>query len=240
MGIAYNTSTVRDGLVLHLDAANPKSYPGSGTVWTDVSGQGNNGTLSNVTYSPSPTGNMLFDANDDNVLISNNSSFSFSGNFTVSAWIKVNAFNTSGIWNVISKKLSFNNNQPGWSCQYDYRTPGVLQFRNNNGTVTNDSTPTSPVNNTALLNQTTAWANSAWVISGTTVTFYINGQPRGSASIAFTNTDTTNNLYIGKSVGSIGDPALFMNITGVNVYNRVLSATEIEQNFEATRGRYGI
>jgi hypothetical protein len=240
MATIYNTSVVRSGLVLHLDAANPKSYPGTGTVWKDLSGQGNNGTLSNVTYATSSSGSMLFDANDDNVLISNNSSFSFSGNFTVSAWIKVNSFNTSGIWNVVSKKLSFNNTQSGWSCQYDYRTPGVLQFRNNNGTVTNDSTPTSPVNNTALLNQTTAWANSAWVISGTTVTFYINGQTRGSAAVAFTNTDTANNLYIGKSVGSVGDPALFMNITGVKVYNRALSAAEVGQNFEALRGRYSI
>ena len=47
MGIAYNTSIVRDGLVLHLDAANKKSYPGSGTVWSDLSGNDRNGTLLN-------------------------------------------------------------------------------------------------------------------------------------------------------------------------------------------------
>jgi hypothetical protein len=41
MGIAYNPRTITDGLVLCLDAANPKSYPGSGTTWTDLSGRGN-------------------------------------------------------------------------------------------------------------------------------------------------------------------------------------------------------
>jgi hypothetical protein len=226
-------------LVLCLDAANTKSYPGSGTTWTDLSGLSNNGTLSNVTYASSPTGNMLFDATTDNVLISNNSSFTFGGNFTVSAWIKVNAFTTGGIWNVISKKIRFNNTQPGWSCQYDYRTLGVLQFRNNNGTVLNDSTPTSPVNNTALLNQTTTWSNSAWVISGNTVTFYINGENRGSASVTFNSTDTANNLYIGQSQGG-ADPSLSMNITGINVYNRPLTALEVQQNFNALRGRFGL
>jgi hypothetical protein len=40
MGIAYNPRTITDGLVLCLDAANSKSYPGSGTTWTDLSGNG--------------------------------------------------------------------------------------------------------------------------------------------------------------------------------------------------------
>jgi hypothetical protein len=47
MGIFYNTSIARDGLVLHLDAANKKSYPGTGTTWKDLNGNGNNGTLIN-------------------------------------------------------------------------------------------------------------------------------------------------------------------------------------------------
>lgn len=48
MAIKYNTSIVRNGLVLHLDAANPKSYPGSGTAWNDVSGMGNHFTIANT------------------------------------------------------------------------------------------------------------------------------------------------------------------------------------------------
>ena len=48
MGIVYNTSIIRDGLVLHLDAANVKSYPGSGTTWTDLTGNSYNGQLVNT------------------------------------------------------------------------------------------------------------------------------------------------------------------------------------------------
>ena len=69
MGIAYNTSIVRDGLVLHLDAANRKSYPGTGTVWTDLSGKGNHGTLMNgVGYSEYNKGSLVFDKIDDYII----------------------------------------------------------------------------------------------------------------------------------------------------------------------------
>jgi hypothetical protein len=59
MGIAYNPAIIRSNLVLCLDAANPKSYPGSGTTWTDLSGFGNNGTLINgVGYSSDNLGSF--------------------------------------------------------------------------------------------------------------------------------------------------------------------------------------
>ena len=47
MALAHSPKIVTDGLVLCLDAGNPKSYPGSGTTWYDLSGNGNNGTNSN-------------------------------------------------------------------------------------------------------------------------------------------------------------------------------------------------
>ena len=62
MGIAYNTSMVRDGLVGHYDAANVKSYPGTGTVWSDISGHSNTVNLINgVGYSDSNRGVLTFD-----------------------------------------------------------------------------------------------------------------------------------------------------------------------------------
>ena len=238
MSLGHGASIVRNGLVLHLDAANIKSYPGSGTSWFDISGRGNNGTLSSVTYDS--TGCMVLDASSDNVLIAHSTTFNFSSTFTVSVWLRVNSFNTSSIYNVLSKKPSFNNTQKGWSCQYDYRTTGVMQYRNNDGTVLNDSTPTSTVDNTLLLNQTTTWVNTVWTINGSTVTYYINGVSKLTNTAAYTNTDTTSDIYIGKTVGSIGDPGLIMNLSQVAVYNRVLSIQEVQQNFSALRGRYVI
>lgn len=240
MSIYYNTNIVRNGLVLHLDAANVKSYPGSGTTWSDLSRNRNNGTMTSIGYDSTNNGSLIFNDASDTVSVSHAASLNFNSSFTVSAWIRVNSFNTSSIYNVISKKPSFNNTQKGWSCQYDFRTTGVLQFRNNDGTSLNDSTPTSTIDNTAILNQTTAWANSVWTISGTSIFFYINGEQRQNSTATFTNTDTTTPIYIGKTVGSIADPSLLMNLSDIKLYNRVLAASEVRQNFNALRGRYGI
>ena len=72
MGVFAGPEVVEDGLVLALDAGNTKSYPGSGTTWTDLSGNGNNGTLTNgPTYSSSNGGSIVFDGVNDFVDISN-------------------------------------------------------------------------------------------------------------------------------------------------------------------------
>lgn len=236
----YGPRIVTDGLVLHLDAANPKSYAGSGTTWADLSGNGNDGTLTSIGYSSDNKGSMIFDNAADTCVITHNSSLNFSSRFTVSTWIKVNSFSTSTIYNVVSKKPSFNSTQKGWSCQYDYRTTGVLQYRNNNGTVLNDHTPTSSVNNTSLLNQTELYANSVWVINGSNVSFYINSELKSTTALNYTDTDTSTNIHVGKTVDSIGDSALLSNLSCVQIYNRALTAAEIQKNFKAYRGRYGI
>ena len=67
MALAHSPKIVTDGLVLCLDAANPKSYPGSGTTWTDLSGNGNNGTLVNgASYNSVNNGVFVLDADDGN------------------------------------------------------------------------------------------------------------------------------------------------------------------------------
>ena len=61
-----NNLYVKDGLVLDLDAGNPLSYPGTGTTWTDLSGNNNNGTLINgVGYNSDNGGSLVFDGVDD-------------------------------------------------------------------------------------------------------------------------------------------------------------------------------
>ena len=73
MAINYSPKIIRDGLVLCLDAANPKSYPGTGTAWTDLSGSGNNGTLVNgPVYSSANGGSIDFDGSNDYSSLSSN------------------------------------------------------------------------------------------------------------------------------------------------------------------------
>jgi hypothetical protein len=73
MSIGYGPRVVTDGLVLALDAADTNSYPGSGTTWNDLSGNGNTGTLTNgPTYSSDNGGSIVFDGTNDYVPLVNN------------------------------------------------------------------------------------------------------------------------------------------------------------------------
>lgn len=207
-------------------------------TWYDLSGKSNNGTLSSgVLYSTDKT--IQFPGADDNISIPHASSLNFNSIMTVLAWIKVNSYGAD-IWNVVSKKPTFNNTSKGWSYQYDYRNINILQFRNNDGTILNDHTPQATGDNTGVLSQTTKWVYTGITLSGSTLKFYINGTLNFTTTASFTNLDTTTPMYIGKIVGSAGDTALRMNLDYLKIYARTLTDAEVRENFESTRGRYGI
>lgn len=226
MGITYNTSVVRSGLVLHLDAANAKSYPSSGTVWTDLSGQGNTGTLTNgPTYSSANGGSLVFDGSNDYVELTGNillgSSFTLSMIFkqtgTRSDWVRLFGHSNDsldrfwGIW------MPTTSNYLLW------------QSYKNGGSIT---TPTYNFN----LNQTYVVDMTC---STATKTFYINGEFYHSA-VSGGDIDYTGNTSKIR-IGYAGFHTYYLgNFYSARIYNRVLSATEIQQNFQALRDRYGI
>jgi len=92
MGRIYGPQIVTDGLVLYLDAANNKSYPGSGTTWYDLSGNENHGTLVNgPTYSSENCGSLVFDGVNDYITIPNPLNQStLVQEWTVSSFININ------------------------------------------------------------------------------------------------------------------------------------------------------
>ena len=86
MATKYSPKTVTDGLLLSFDAANTKSYPKSGTTWSDLSGNGNTGTLTNgPTFNSANGGSIVFDGVDDYVNVANASSLNSSAQ-TISVW----------------------------------------------------------------------------------------------------------------------------------------------------------
>lgn len=102
MGIAYNTSIVRDGLVMHVDAANVKSYSGSGTTWSDLSGNGNHGTLVNgPTFNSSNNGIFSVDGASDYFTTPYVMDQSGSTEYTCCAFAKLNTI-SSGRRHIIS------------------------------------------------------------------------------------------------------------------------------------------
>ena len=110
MGLAHSPRIVTDGLVLCLDAGNTKSYPGSGTTWTDLSGNGNTGTLTNgVGYSGDNLGSLSFDGVNDFTSTITGEDFNFgTGDFTIECWVYFNTISTNAIF--ISKYLTWLSN----------------------------------------------------------------------------------------------------------------------------------
>ena len=119
MGLAHSPRIVTDNLVLVLDAANTKSYGGSGATWNDLSRQGNDGTISGSFYSSIDSGYFDFDGTNDKIT-TNSSDFAFgTGDYTVETWSSVD--NTSGSYVIISNNetsSSVNNTAGTWQLLY--------------------------------------------------------------------------------------------------------------------------
>jgi hypothetical protein len=230
MSLSHSPKIVTNGLVLCLDAADKKSYPGTGTLWTDRSGNGNNGTLTNgPTFNSGNGGSIVFDGVDDFVLGSSNLPISGDANFSILYYAKWNGTNFSNDFpsavgsnftNVVNQGLSTT-----WQAGRIALDFWVNRFRDN----------------IPLIVQT--WYHVAFTkipgIISSTSKLYVNGQERSGA---VEGTDTTPNITANPFVVGRLDAARDFNgsIAQVSIYNRALTPQEILQNFNATRGRYGI
>ena len=236
MAIAYNTSIVRDGLILYLDAANKKSYSGTGTAWNDLSGNGNNGTLINgVGYSAVNNGAMVLDGVDDYINVSNPASLNPGTNsFTIDSWLyqKNNGYN--GIVEARGANLH------GFLFLLNYTLAGYICFFLN---TTTDIEQNVYVSSVATFTDVLTWMNVTVVIdrSTETITFYKNGVKQGN-SISITSGGTVNpsSGHIYHVGGDLGGPESNINLSNIRHYNRALSAAEVQQNFNALRGRYNV
>ena len=106
MAASAGPDIVEDGLVLYLDAGNEESYPGTGTTWKDLSGNGNDGTLTNgPTFSGDNTGGITFDGSNDYVDCGD---IDITSSFTLSVWFKGNPTGHGNYCGILNK--SNNNN----------------------------------------------------------------------------------------------------------------------------------
>jgi hypothetical protein len=231
MGIAYNPRTITDGLVLCLDAANPKSYPGSGTTWTDLSGRGNTGTLVNgVGYNSGNLGSLSFDGTDDYGILTTNIFRTTLPNFTISVWYKKTV-----------DGILFGNH-------YHNSTWESVWFSTNlfivNG-APNNTTNRQQLSYTATANSSTIWHNLVAVNNSSSnfMKVFLNGTEYATKSATVVPWDSTVPPTIGAqrniATGGVLGP-LTGNVPNIQVYNRALTAAEISQNFNATRSRFSI
>ena len=223
---------IKDGLVLYLDAGSPNSFysPTAGTTWKDISGNANNGTLTNgPTYSGTNGGSIVFDGVDDYVLCPKQTSLVNATKFTITAWMKRSLSNSLVM---ISQLQSLDND-----IALELWSDGNVYFEVGNGG--NDYGFTA--------NNSTAWQYLTMVFDGTQtgnsnrLKGYINGS---LLTLAFngtipTITGTVNtNLNIGAYLPNNNYSK--GNIAQTSIYNRALSAAEILQNFNATKTRFGL
>jgi len=232
MGVGYNPRIVTDGLVLTLDAANIKSYPGSGTTWTDLSGNGNNGTLRNSpTYSTDNLGKFNFDAINDDIDCGNGSSINFgTSDFTVSVWFRRFSNATTNL-RLLSKAAG--------GDTADAANAGFCFFGNN----TSLSFGVNPTAARTIISAATyslnEWVNVVGLVErGVGMRTYKNASSVGFGSAPVGSVSGTTSLFIGSNVGA----NLFWagEISNVSLYSKALTLQEIQQNFNAMRGRYGV
>jgi hypothetical protein len=230
MGIAYSPKIVTNGLVLCLDAANPRSYPGSGTTWSDLSGNANNGTLVNgVGYSSADAGYLTFDGVDDYGTVS--SVTPNTGDFTVGFIYQLTG--AGGRGGLFERKTSSPFN--GFSLGQG----GVSNWA---ATVSGTSNFDNQINVTFTYPTISTWYFDVIVYSsGTTLTGYRNGVSIGSSTGVSQGNLSTQGTRTNFLV-AVRDNITYLpcRVAYVLAYNRALTAQEIQQNFLATKGRYGL
>jgi hypothetical protein len=213
-----------NGLILHLDAGQTASYPGSGTAWTDLSTSGNNGTLTNgPTFDSANGGSIVFDGTNDYAAIPLITSAIV--NVTLQCWAYVSTSSMKGPF------MGVGTSGNGWCFGVG---SGTIDSLGNEITalisgVRHISTST---------NYGTGWKFVTFVLNASSVpSIYVGSTFIGSYSGSNPNTPTTET-----TVGAEASNSRFFggNVAQAIAYNRALSATDIQTNFDITKGRYGL
>ena len=229
MGLTHSPKIVTNGLVLALDAANNKSYSGSGVTWNDLSGNNNTGTLTNgPTFSGANGGYIVLDGTNDYVINSSPTNIPVgSSSRTVQLWI-------------YPKNNSCPLVQLGTGGGFQVY---IVSFFNSSGTLYLFTDGINSANNISFsgtdLPTLNTWNHMTFGNSGQNWFYYLNGVSKLSGTFGVT-LNTIGQKYI---VGNRDDVYLGTangNVSQTFVYNRALSASEILQNYNATKSRFGL
>jgi len=246
MGFNYSPKIITDGLVLYLDAANTRSYPGTGTTWSDLSKIGNNGTLINgPTFNSDNGGNFVFAGTNGsgnkfnltdqyinkvnpNIPIGNSArTVSYWLNAVITASTSPYVFYGNGVWASTNRSvfsISIQSSSTGGS-PFIYVTTWGDDYISPTGYISYNT-----------------WFNCSVTYNGAnTILVYINGSLIGTKTLSSTlNTVLGSN---GLSIAAWADGQWSSwkgKISNCTIYNRALSATEILQNYNTTKGRFGL
>jgi hypothetical protein len=225
MSVAYNPSIVTSGMLMCLDAANVKSYPGSGTTVTDIAGNGYTGTLVNApTFSSSNQGGIAFNGSTQYMSIAQNTPTLNQISVELVCNMGAPSPNVSGflIGRSSSYRFLYSTGDFSWVCS-----------TTNNGWYTTGTT-------CSITATPSNWNHVVGTYDGSNLRIYLNGvlaNTNGSA-ISGSVTGGSNLQMMQSDAGNVS----YGNgtIAVARIYDTALSAANIKQNFNAVRGRYGI
>lgn len=217
MALQHSPSIITDGLLFCVDAANPRSYPGSGTNWFQLSGNTNTGVLTNgPTYNSSNLGSLSFDGTDDYVDFSAN--LGTMPTYSIMYWARRDAENRMPVAARTGTNFywygdnSWRYVHGGVGGEYYYSKPTTIAL----GT----------------------WGCYCVVYNGSNVSIYRQGVYQGQQATTGT-ADWSVGLRVGFWNGGAGYAWQGL-ISNVMMYSNALTADQVTQNFNALRGRYGI
>ena len=238
MGTSYSPSIVNNGLVLYVDAANPRSYPGSGTSWNTLVGDKNCTLYGSPTYQTNNGGGLVFDGTDDYAQTTSFPEIDGSTTYTFNFWLKYGGTDTS-VQSLFCKPKASQ-----WAEDLDFRwypsSTQLLMTMNTNTRFTSDdiSLSTTAFTNLCLV------VNSAESSNADKIKVYLNGSTipndTGLTPIAATSGGNQPLIIGGGRQGN--SPNVIRefdgNINLVAVYDRSLTEAEVTQNYNALKGRF--
>jgi hypothetical protein len=228
---------ITNGLVLSLDAANVKSYVSGSTTWRDLSGNNNSGSLVNgPTFNSANGGSIVFDGVDDYVNTNYTTPIG-TGGFTYSTWIKFAISQLSGliikrIGDPTYEQLSITiagdsgGNTPGTRIVVnDVKSLSLNRLLISDGSYNDDR-----------------FHNLVATRTSTTTNLYIDGVLLKTSTSAEIDLSVASKLFIGRSGNdqTVGGIPFNGSMSNVSMYNRTLSASEVFQNYEGQKSRFGL
>jgi len=237
MGLIYSPKIVTSGLIMYLDAADRNSYPGSGTTWYDLSGNSSNGTLVNgLQYSSLRGGALNMDGGDETITFSSSilNSTLPSNSFTLISVVEATNLVYPRSAHPFSVQGNPTSGAKGWMVGEGISN-SYMRIEASDGTNYTEGYAYIAAATSTIYHRVFTVDRA----SGVVTKYYVNGQLIGTVTAAYT-TGTIytagNSIQFGNNVGwrFIG------NIYQFQMYNKVLTPAEIQQNYNATKTRFGL
>ena len=227
MGVTYNNRIVTDGLVLCLDAASKRSYPGTGTTWTDLMGN-NNATLYNaITFSEDNAGTLITDATNEYVQTNSNISVVGSSARSICCWFYYELALNANI-------LGYGQGSNGKMFDImSWTGGGYKRLITHHYGADYDTISTLPSRNTLNLGE---WNYLTVTYDSSVVRVYTNGEFSNEKTLAL-NT-TASDLFLCRGIYGGYNSRPLGALSSFHLFNRALTADEIRQNYLSTKERY--